>query len=106
MPPEQTLAAQLALLMQELTNTIARTPSKAERDRLLAQQDQVAAQRQAVIAEGVAKHVAEYQSATAALNESIKALQATKADIARVAKAIDTVATVVGALARLAAAAA
>ncbi len=104
MPPEQTLAAQLAIFMQELTDTIARTPDKAERERLLDQQQQVAAKRQAVIAQGVAQHVAEYQAATKAVNDSIKALQATKADIAKVAKAIETVATVVSAIAKLASA--
>jgi len=106
MPAQQTLAAQLAILMQELTDTIVRTPDKAERDRLLAQQDQVRAQRQALIDKTVAEHLAEYQAATAAVNESIKALQATKADIAKVAKAIDTLATVVSALVKVAAAAA
>jgi CRP-like cAMP-binding protein len=104
MPPEQTLAAQLAILMQELTDTIARTPDKAERERLLAQQQQIAAKRQAVIAAGVAQHVVEYQAATKAVNDSIKALQATKADIAKVAKAVETVATVVSAIAKLASA--
>lgn len=104
MPPEPTLAAQLALFMQELTDTIARTPDKAERDRLLDQQQQVAAKRQAVIAAGVAQHEAEYQAATKAVNDSIKALQATKTDIAKIAKAIETVATVVSAVAKLASA--
>jgi biotin-(acetyl-CoA carboxylase) ligase len=103
MSPEQTLAAQLALFMQELTDTIARTPDEADRERLLAQQQQVAAKRQAVIDEGVARHLAEYQAATKALNDSIKALKDTKADIAKVAKAIETVATVVNAVTKLAA---
>jgi hypothetical protein len=104
MPPEQALAAQLAIFMQELTDTIARTPDRAERERLIAQQQQVAAKRQAVIADGVAQHVAEYQAATKAINDSIKALQATKADIAKIAKAIETVASVVSAVTKLASA--
>ena len=103
MSPEQTLAAQLAIMMQELTDTIARTPDRAERERLLDQQQKIAAKRQAVIADGVAQHVAEYQAATKAVNDGIKALQATKADIAKIAKAIDTVASVVSAIAKLAA---
>ena len=103
MPPEQELAKQLALFMQELTDTIARTPEKTDRELLLDLQQKVAAQRQALIAEGVAQHVAAYQAATKALNDSIKALQATKADIAKVARAIETVATVVSAVTKLAA---
>ena len=102
--PQETLGAELATMMQELSDAIVRTPNKAQRDQLLAQQDAVHRQLQVLIDKTVKQNIAEYQSATAAVNDSIKALRATKTNIARVAQAIEVVAKVVGALAKLASA--
>lgn len=104
MPGEETLGALLATMMQELSDAIVRTTDKVQRDQLLARQDEVHARLQVLIDKTVKQNLAEYRSATLAVNDAIKALQATRADIARVAKAIETLAAVVGALVKLASA--
>ena len=104
MPTDATLGASLATMMQELSDTIDRTPDKAQRDQLLAKQDEVHAQLQPLIDKTVKQNIAEYQQATAAVNEAIKSLQATQQQIAKIAQAIEKVAAVVSALAKLASA--
>jgi hypothetical protein len=104
MPNDVTLGAALATLMQELSDSVDRTPDKAQRAQLLAKQDQVHAQLQPLIDKTIKQNLAEYRQATAAVNQAIAALKATQQDIARVAKAIEMLAQVVGALAKLAAA--
>ena len=104
MPNDVTLGAALAMMMQELSDAVDRTADKAQRDQLLARQDQVHAQLQPLIDKTIKQNLAEYQQATAAVSQAITALKATRQDIARVAKAIETLAQVVGALAKLAAA--
>jgi acyl-CoA reductase-like NAD-dependent aldehyde dehydrogenase len=104
MPASDTLGAALVMMMRELSDTISRTPDKTRRDQLLAQQDQVRAQLQPLIDKAVEQNMAEYQEATGAVNEAIKALKATQADIQKVAKAIEVLATAISALTKLASA--
>jgi hypothetical protein len=104
MPANDTLGAALVTMMRELSDTISHTANKTRRDQLLVQQDQVRAQLQPLIDNAVQQDLAEYQQATAAVNEAIKALKATQADIQRVAKAIEVLATAISALSKLASA--
>ena len=104
MSTDDTLGARLAIMMQELSDAIDRTPDKAQRDQLLAKQDQVHAQLLPLIDKTVKQNQAEYRQATAAVEEAIKSLKETQREIAKVAKAIEKVAAVVSALAKLASA--
>ena len=102
MPHDDTLGAVLATMMQDLSDAIDRTPDKAQRDQLLAKQDEIHAQLRPLIDKTVERNLAEYRSATAAVAQAITALKDTQHDIAQVAKAIDTLAQVVSALTKLA----
>ena len=102
MPNDVSLGAALATMMEDLSDTIDRTPDKARRDQLLAAQGEIHARLQTLVDKTVKQNIAEYQQATAAVTQSITALKATQQDIARVAKAIETLAQVVSALTKLA----
>ena len=104
MPTDETLGASLAIMMQELADAVDRAPDKAQRDQLLARQDEVHKQLQPLIDKTVKQNIAEYRQATAAVEEAIKSLKETQRDIAKVAKDIEKVAAVVSALEKLASA--
>jgi len=104
MPTDETLGASLAIMMQELSDTIDRTTDRAQRDQLLAKQDEVHRQLQPLIDKTVKQNIAEYKQATAAIEEAIKSLKETQQNIAKVASVIEKVAAVVSALAKLASA--
>jgi hypothetical protein len=104
MPDGTTLGSSLAKMLQDLSDAIDCAPTKADRDALLAKQDQVHTQLQPLIDKTVSQNLAQYKQATAAISDAISALEATKAGIAKVAKAVDALAVVVGALAKLASA--
>lgn len=104
MPNDETLGASLATMMQELSDTIDRTTDKAQRDQLLAKQDEVHAQLQPLIDKTVKQNIEEYKQATAAVNDAIKSLKETQQNIAKVAKVVEMIAKVVSALAKLASA--
>jgi ATP-dependent 26S proteasome regulatory subunit len=102
MPTDETLGASLAIMMQELSDTIDRTADRTEREQLLAKQDEVHKQLQPLIDKTVKQNIAEYKQATAAVEEAIKSLKETQQQIGRLAKIIEKLAVVVNALAKLA----
>jgi peptidoglycan hydrolase CwlO-like protein len=104
MPTDDTLGAALATMMQELADAIDHTTDKAQRNQLLAKQDEIHAKLQPLIDNTVNQNVAEYKEATAAVNNSITALKETQKDIGRIANSIEKLAKVVSALAKLASA--
>lgn len=104
MPDSDSLGSSLAKMLQDLSDAIDCAPAKADRDALLARQDEVHKQLQPLIDKTISRNLTEYRQATAAIGDAIKALEATKKDIAKVAKAIESLAMVVGALAKLASA--
>jgi hypothetical protein len=104
MPQNETLGSRLATMLQELSDAIDRTPTKADREALLEKQDTIHRQLQPLIDRTVSENLAQYRQATAAIDDAIAALRATEADIAKVARAITVLADVVSALAKLASA--